>query len=207
MISAALALSLKGDYMNNSYIANEIKQRLNSRDVFKAYGIETNSKGFAVCPFHNEKTASFKVYNGDRGYYCFGCGESGDIIDFVKKFFNIAFNEALQKLNQDFGLGLPIGKRLTYLKRLEISKKAYNFKKNKEAEKQQLDRLKQDRDNLLSEWIRLDKQGRKYRPKATEIDIHPLFVEYLLNISRIEFELECAEMRLYQYETRNSCDT
>lgn len=193
--------------MNNSYIANEIKQKLNSREVLNAYGIETNSKGFAVCPFHNEKTASFKVYDGDRGYYCFGCGASGDVIDFIKKFFNIPFNEALQKLNQDFALGLPIGKRLTHLKRLEISKKAYNFNKNKEAEKQELDRLKQDRENLLSEWIRLDKQGRKYRPKPNEIDIHPLFVDYLLNISRIEFELECAEMRLYQYETRNSCDT
>lgn len=193
--------------MNNSYIANEIKQRLNSRDVLNYYGIETNSKGFAVCPFHNEKTASFKVYDGDRGYYCFGCGESGDVIDFVQKLFNIPFNEALQKLNQDFGLGLPIGEKLTYRKRLEMSKRAYDFKKNKEAEKQELERLKQEREKLLSEWIRLDKQGKEYRPKPGGVDLHPLFVEYLLDITRIEFELECAGARLYQYETRNRCDS
>lgn len=190
--------------MNNSYIANEIKQRLNSRDVLSAYGIETNSKGFAVCPFHNEKTASFKVYDGDRGYYCFGCGENGDVITFVQKFFNIPFNEALQKLNQDFGLGLPIGEKLTYRKRLEISKRAYDFKKSKEAERHEFDRLKQDRENLLSEWVRLDNQGKEHRPKSGDMDLHPLFVEYLLNISRIEFELECAETRLYQYEQKRN---
>lgn len=190
--------------MNNSYIANEVKQRLNSRDVLTAYGIETNSKGFACCPFHNEKTASFKVYDGDRGYYCFGCGESGDVITFVQKFFNIPFNEALQKLNQDFGLCLPIGEKLTYRKRLEISKRAYDFKKSKEAEKKELDRLKQDRENLLSEWVKLDKQGKEHRPKSGDVDLHPLFVEYLLNIARIEFELECAETRLYQYEQKRN---
>ena len=190
--------------MNNSYIANEIKQRLNTRDVLTTYGIETNSKGFACCPFHNEKTASFKVYDGDRGYYCFGCGESGDVITFVQKFFNIPFNEALQKLNQDFGLGLQICEKLTYRKRLEISKRAHDFKKSKEAEKQEFYRLKQDRENLLSEWVRLDEQGREHRPKPNEADLHPLFVEYLFNISRIEFELERAETRLYQYEQKRN---
>lgn len=190
--------------MNNSYIVNEIKQRLNTRGVLSAYGIETNSKGFACCPFHNEKTASFKVYDGDRGYYCFGCGESGDVITFVQKFFNITFNEALQKLNQDFGLGFSIGEKLTYRKRLEMSKRAYDFKKSKESEKQELDRLKQDRENLLSEWVRLDNQRKERRPKSGDVDLHPLFVEYLLNISRIEFELECAETRLYQYEQKRN---
>lgn len=190
--------------MNNSYIANEVKQRLNSKDVLATYGIETNSKGFACCPFHNEKTASFKVYDGNRGYYCFGCGASGDVIDFVQKFFNIPFNEALQKLNQDFGLGLPIGEKLTYRKRLEISKRAYDFKKSKETKKQELEELKQDRENLLSEWVRLDKQGKEHRPKLGDVDLHPLFVEYLLNIARIEFEFECAETRLYQYEQKRN---
>ncbi len=38
------------------------------------------------CPFHNEKTASCAVYSGNRnGFYCFGCGASGDIITFVSK--------------------------------------------------------------------------------------------------------------------------
>ena len=190
--------------MNTTYIANQIKDRLDSKDVLTTYGIEVNSKGFAVCPFHNEKTASFKVYNGSRGYYCFGCGESGDVIDFVKRFFNIPFNEALQKLNQDFGLALPIGERLTYRKRLEMSKRAYDFKKSKEAQQQEYERLKQDREKLLSEFVRLDRQKSEYKPKTTDADLHPLFVEWLLNIDRVKFELECAETRLYQYEQQRN---
>jgi hypothetical protein len=38
----------------------------------------------AKCPFHQERTASFTVYPDTRSYYCFGCGASGDVIDFAK---------------------------------------------------------------------------------------------------------------------------
>ena len=53
-------------------------------------------KGKALCPFHNEKTPSFWVKNG-RGY-CFGCGWSGDIIDFVQARENMTLPEAVRYL-------------------------------------------------------------------------------------------------------------
>ncbi len=66
-------------------------------DKVREYGIELNQKGYAGCPFHNEKTGSFKVY-ADGTYHCFGCGAHGDVIDFVARIENIGFNEACKRL-------------------------------------------------------------------------------------------------------------
>ena len=51
------------------------------------------------CPFHNESTPSFKIVDKGKGafYKCFGCGESGDIIEFIKKVEGIGFIPALKK--------------------------------------------------------------------------------------------------------------
>lgn len=57
------------------------------------YGVHPNNKGLAKCPFHDEKTASFKVYpNGT--YHCFGCGAHGDVITFVMGMEKLPFREA-----------------------------------------------------------------------------------------------------------------
>lgn len=50
------------------------------------------------CPFHNEKTPSFHVNPAKQYFHCFGCGESGDAISFVKKYENLPFSEAVKKL-------------------------------------------------------------------------------------------------------------
>lgn len=54
----------------------------------------------AVCPFHNEKTASFHV-NSNNTYKCFGCGEFGDVINLVQKLYNYSFVEAVRMLNRE----------------------------------------------------------------------------------------------------------
>ncbi|MBL0337921.1 MAG: DNA primase [Rhodospirillaceae bacterium] len=60
-----------------------------------------------LCPFHQEKSPSFSV-NGNKGFfYCFGCGTSGSIIDFVMRQDNIDFNQATQKIADLYGIALP----------------------------------------------------------------------------------------------------
>lgn len=55
-------------------------------------------KSWAKCPFHEEKTASFCCYKGDRGYHCYGCKASGDTIDLVQKRFNKSFPQAIRMI-------------------------------------------------------------------------------------------------------------
>ena len=55
-----------------------------------------NLKG--LCPFHDEKSPSFNVTPSRGMYYCFGCGEGGDVITFITKVEGLAFNEAVERL-------------------------------------------------------------------------------------------------------------
>ncbi|MGI6210985.1 MAG: DNA primase [Anaerovoracaceae bacterium] len=64
----------------------------------------SNFKG--LCPFHKEKTPSFSV-SEDRQYFkCFGCGAAGDVIEFEKKYYNLDFVEAVEKLADEYGIHL-----------------------------------------------------------------------------------------------------
>lgn len=193
--------------MNFTYIANEIKNRLDTIQVFEYYGLQPNRKGFICCPFHNEKTPSLKIYKGDGGYYCFGCGEHGTVIDFVMKYFNLSFKEAITKLNNDFNLGLPIGEKLDRRKQLDMAKRSFKARQEREKKKQEENRLKNNREIALDEWIKLYKQKMKYKPTSENEDLHPLFVEAIINLPHAEYRLECAETELYLYETRNRCNT
>jgi DNA primase len=60
-----------------------------------------------LCPFHNEKTASFSVHATRQFYHCFGCSASGDVFSFVQKIENITFPEAVRAVAQKLGIALP----------------------------------------------------------------------------------------------------
>ena len=87
-----------------------INLRLGMEDILNLYHIKTNKSGFTVCPFHNEKTASFKAYK--KSFYCFGCGISGDIVDFVVKKENCDTVAALKIIDNSFNLNLFAKKSL-----------------------------------------------------------------------------------------------
>ena len=55
-----------------------------------------------LCPFHNEKNASFTVFSETGTFWCFGCGKHGDVITFVMERENFSFIQALRALEQDF---------------------------------------------------------------------------------------------------------
>ncbi len=94
--------------MQKSYSSaiEEIKSRCNIVDVISSVvplkRAGTNYKG--ICPFHNEKTPSFIVSEQKQIFTCFGCGATGDVIEFTKRYHNISFQEAVEKLAQQYGI-------------------------------------------------------------------------------------------------------
>jgi DNA primase len=63
-----------------------------------------NLKG--LCPFHDEKSPSFNVTPARGYYFCFGCGEGGDVITFVRRIEQLSFAEAIERLAQRAGIQL-----------------------------------------------------------------------------------------------------
>ncbi len=67
----------------------------------------TSWKG--LCPFHQEKTASFNVRQEPAVFHCFGCGEGGDVFKFVMLRERCGFPEAIEILARRFGVPVPEG--------------------------------------------------------------------------------------------------
>lgn len=78
-----------------------VKQAVPLRDAAECYGLNVTRSQMICCPFHEERTPSFKLY--EDHYYCFGCGASGDVINLTAQIFGITFHEAAHKLAADFG--------------------------------------------------------------------------------------------------------
>lgn len=79
-----------------------VKENVNLREAAELYGIDVNRYGKALCPFHNDRHPS--LYVADDHYYCFACGEHGDVIDFAAKLFGLPLYAAAQRLAADFHL-------------------------------------------------------------------------------------------------------
>ena len=89
-------------------ISAEIKRRVSAVAAGQKMGLNPDRQGYCRCPFHAEKTASLRLYQGERGWHCFGCGAGGTVIDLVMRYNGLKFWPAVIKLDSDFGLNLPL---------------------------------------------------------------------------------------------------
>ncbi len=88
-----------------------VRERNRIDDVVGGYVALRNAGGGSLkglCPFHDEKTPSFTVTPSRGFFYCFGCGEGGDVITFLQKQQNLSFTEAIQVLADRAGIVLRI---------------------------------------------------------------------------------------------------
>ena len=108
----------------------EIRNRLDIVDQISKYlELKPAGKNYSgLCPFHTEKTPSFIVSPELQRYKCFGCGEAGDIFNFVQKIEGIDFPETLEKLSKEAGVELKKPKVNSHLAKLyEINKLAGRY--------------------------------------------------------------------------------
>ena len=87
----------------------EVKARTNIADIIGDYvslkpGGVGSLKG--LCPFHDEKSPSFNVRPGVGRYHCFGCGEGGDVYEFLLKMDHVSFTDAVERLAARIGYQL-----------------------------------------------------------------------------------------------------
>ena len=119
------------DFINDLPNRVDIVGLINKRVALKKAGKDFK----ACCPFHEEKTPSFTVVPTKQIYHCFGCGESGGVIDFVMKYDHLSFVEAIETVAAESGVSVvydqtakPIDKR--FKRYNQIMSELNNFYQN-----------------------------------------------------------------------------
>lgn len=79
-----------------------VKAAVSLRQAAEHYALTVGRNGMTCCPFHEDRHPSMKL-NEDY-FFCFGCGASGDVIDFTARLFGIGLGDAARKLAADFGI-------------------------------------------------------------------------------------------------------
>ena len=141
-----------------------VKQSVTVREAAEMYGIAVGRSGMACCPFHDDRHPSMKL-NEDY-FYCFGCGATGDVIDFTARLYDLAPKEAAEKLAQDFGL--------SYDSKAPPRRSHVRQKSEAQARKEKREhawRVLTDYYHLLRKW------EADYSPKTPDEDPHPRFLE------------------------------
>ncbi|MCX5881004.1 MAG: CHC2 zinc finger domain-containing protein, partial [Deltaproteobacteria bacterium] len=95
--------------MSYSIPAEKISEIKHSADILEiisdAVVLKKAGRNYlGLCPFHSEKTPSFTVSPDKQMFYCFGCGEGGNVFTFVMKQEGIAFPEAVRFLAKRYGI-------------------------------------------------------------------------------------------------------
>jgi len=111
-------------------IIDEIKSRSNIVDIVGKYVTikKTGANYKGLCPFHSEDTPSFIVSEDKQIFTCFGCGATGDVIEFIKRIESIEFVDAVEKLAEESGVELKSTKEKSNNK-----KKDFLFQLNRDA--------------------------------------------------------------------------
>ncbi len=141
-----------------------VKQSVTVREAAEMYGIAVGRGGMACCPFHDDRHPSLKL-NEDY-FYCFGCGATGDVIDFTARLYDLSPKEAAEKLAQDFGL--------SYDSKAPIRRSYVRQKTEAQVRKEKREhgwRVLTDYYHLLRKW------EADYSPRTPDEDPHPRFLE------------------------------
>lgn len=149
--------------------ANIIKETVSAKDYAVMIGMSVNRAGFTTCPFHSgDHDASLKLYDGRRGWHCFGCHASGDVIELAKRNFSLNYPQAIEKVAADCGIALPGQKKTA--KNMRAISKAKDIEAKFKAEKA----VREKRENAywaaFDAWKALDDLVAELEPAERE---HP----------------------------------
>ena len=153
-----------------------VKNSVTVKQAAERYGYKDNRSDMICCPFHDDRHPSMKL---NKGYfYCFGCGATGDVIDFVARLFGLSSYEAAKKLAHDFGIDPDKPPAAVALK------KPYPLARAFRNEEMYCQRVLCDYLHLLEHW------KIEYAPQSPEDELDDRFVEASQMIDYVEYLLD-----------------
>ncbi len=155
-----------------------VKYGVSCREAAERYGVSVNRQGKALCPFHNDRHPS--LYVADDHFYCFACGEHGDVIAFVGRLFQLSPYDAARKLMADFHLSSdnPPSAAALHAKRIR-------------TEAQQLMENERLCFSVLSDYARVLRNWMtRYAPLTQDEPLHERFIEACCKLDQTEYYLD-----------------
>lgn len=179
-------------------ISELIKERLTCYEFLAGVGVHVDRCGKAKCPFHGEKTASLKVYEDPkRGWYCFGCGAGGSVIDLAMLWYGTNYKETTERLDGDFKLGL------LHCSRTKAETKAINeeIERKREERKARQVREKAAHEAYLDAfdaWMKNEQIIESKRPQGHFNEPDDEWFDAKAKQPILKYELDCAEERWWK---------
>lgn len=165
----------------------------------ESLGVHVDRNGEALCPFHGDTNKSLHIYaDPARGWACFGCHKGGSVLDFAMQWYGITFRQAVVRLDADFGLGLPLGRKPTpqeqRMARLEREKRRQAQAARRAALEAAEAAFREAHDRYCSLLSLIDGT----RPRRLENEISGLYAAALKLLPVIRDEFERAQDALEQ---------
>ena len=184
-------MGAKVDY---SAFTDTIRDSVSALQVGIDYGLNPGRDGRCPCIFCNgARSDTLKLYSGNRGFYCYRCHRAGDVIALYREVSGAGFRQAVEDLNSQYGLGLPL---------TEASEDALR-KAREQAERRRRERAeKEARDRELLETLWdvsdavqiLESCKEKFAPKTPDEPWRQRFVVALRYLTQL------TEFRDYLYD-------
>ena len=156
-------------------IFTKVKENVSMVQLIRHFNFKINKQNFIICPFHNEDSASLKIY--ESSFYCFGCQKGGTVIDFVKYYLDISILDSTKYLAKIFNINTK--EKLSIRERYaqDLSKRD---KSNKVFEKW----VNKTWDTILNYYRILYHNSFKYDFN------NELYVEAISNLAKIDYYIE-----------------
>jgi DNA primase len=159
-----------------SLLSDKFTSRISMRDIANKYGLKVSKSGFTLCPFHQDKHPSMKIYDEmGRGYFCFTCNKGGSVINFTMEYFKIDYISALKKLDNDFGLNV-LGEEEDAVVAKDYAARQFVTRRRRRTQTLSLQKLLEDHCRLHNDI--------KHEPPFSEKFCHALhridYLEYLI---------------------------
>lgn len=157
-----------------------VKEAVSARQAADALGLRPDRYGRCQCPMHNGKDRNLKLYDGDKGYFCYVCHSGGDVIDLVRNVNGCGLKEAVAWLDSAFHLGLDVGAP-TDDKRLREARKAADERRRQRDERKAFyERAVDAEQEALEVTMRIEDRLEEHQPKTYDEDFSDDFCDMLM---------------------------
>jgi len=176
-----------------------IKQTVPMDSILRRYGlVGQNAKHRIPCPLHGGEKPNFSYR--DHRFRCWVCGEHGSTIDFVMKYKNVSFVDAMRSINDDFGLGLPIGECQPSEAERAARRRAEQIRQKRIERQNRLKQLCTAYDAAMDRYAALDIIVHEDAPSVPYDDVTPQYAYALKHIDSAWESVQDAAEAIRKFE-------